>query len=56
MFREVVLRPSSSVSLAEHAGPFEVVLRSGVVVRVPALFDAVSLSRLLEVLVQARGC
>ena len=36
--------------------PFEVVLPSGVVVRVPASFDAAALERLLEVLAQARAC
>jgi transposase-like protein len=55
-FREIVVRPSAAVSVADRDGPFEVVLASGVVVRVPASFDAVSLSRLLEVLAQARAC
>jgi hypothetical protein len=39
-----------------NVGPFEVVLASGVVVRVPASFDAVALVRLLDVLAQARAC
>ena len=56
MFRELVVRPSAAVSVAERQEPFEVVLPSGLVVRVPASFDAVSLCRLLEVLVQARAC
>ena len=55
-FRELVVRPSATVSVTERNGPFEVVLPSGVVVRIPASFDAVALSRLLEVLVQARAC
>ena len=53
-FRELVVRPSAAVG--ERNGPFEVVLPSGVVVRIPASFDAVALSRLLEVLAQARAC
>jgi transposase-like protein len=55
-FRELVVRPSATVSVAERNGPFEVVLPSGVVVRIPASFDAVALVRLLEVLAQARTC
>lgn len=56
-FRELIVRPSATVSLSSAAGaPFEVVLASGVVVRVPASFDATALERLLEVLVQARAC
>jgi hypothetical protein len=55
-FREIVVRPSSVVSVGDRNGPFEVVLPCGIAVRVPASFDAVALSRLLEVLVQARAC
>ncbi len=49
-FREVVV-PAAGV--ASQAAPFEVVLATGLVVRVPAMFDAVALGRLLEVV---RAC
>ena len=52
MFRELVVRPAQP--FAQHA-PFEIVLGSGLVVRVPPAFDADALGRLLEV-VQARAC
>ncbi len=56
-FRELIVRPSAGVSLIPKAGsPFEIVLATGVVVRVPASFDASALERLLEVLAQARAC
>jgi hypothetical protein len=56
-FRELIVRPSATVSGAESEGaPFEVVLGSSVVVRVPASFDAGALVRLLDVLGQARAC
>jgi hypothetical protein len=44
----VIVRPSLAASA------FEVVLTSGVVVRVPSSFDGDALARLLEVL--ARAC
>jgi hypothetical protein len=47
-FQEVIVRPSSA------ACAFEVVLTSGVTVRVPSSFDGDALARLLEVL--ARAC
>jgi transposase-like protein len=53
-FREVVVRPTPSRPLVD--APFEVVLASGQVVRVPASFDAVALARLLDVLAQAGTC
>jgi hypothetical protein len=56
-FRELIVRPSSAASLGPTAGaPFEIVLASGVVVRVPESFDSAALERLLEVLAQARSC
>jgi transposase-like protein len=49
-FQEVVVRPAAQISVLDGDGPFEVVLRSGVVVRVPTSFNATALERLLEVL------
>jgi len=49
-FQEVIVRPAARISVTDGEAPFEVVLRSGVVVRVPASFDATALERLLEVL------
>ena len=51
-FQELIVRPSSGVSVG---APFEIVLPSGVVVRVPTSFDAAALERLLTVL-QAGAC
>jgi hypothetical protein len=51
-FRELVVRPSQRVA---PDAPFEIMLGSGVVVRVPPAFDADALGRRLEV-VQARAC
>jgi transposase-like protein len=51
-FHELVVRPSSS---ALQGAPFEIVLGSSLVVRVPPSFDAEALRRLLEVL-QAQTC
>ena len=48
-FRELVVRGSSS----PRESSFEVVLPSGVVVRVPPSFDAGALGRLLDVVSQA---
>jgi transposase len=50
-FRELIVRPSAGTSV-----PFEVVLPSGFVVRVPPGFDQAALCRLLDVLSQARAC
>src|ERR1019366_8187182 len=47
-FRELIVRPSAAAST------FEVVLTSGIVVRVPSSFDGDALARLLEVV--ARAC
>jgi transposase-like protein len=56
-FRELIVRPSAVVSPSPtSAAPFEIVLASGVVVRVPASFDAAALERLLEILAQAPAC
>ena len=56
-FRELIVRPSHEVSSSVSAGSrFEIVLPSGVVVRVPESFDSAALERLLEVLAQARAC
>jgi transposase-like protein len=54
-FQEVIVR-SSPVSPVTGDAPFEIVLDSGVVVRVPPSFDGSALARLLGVLVQASGC
>src|SRR5271166_3963118 len=49
-FREVVVGPSSAAQATNE--PFEVVLASGSIVRVPPCFDADALARLLHVLSQ----
>lgn len=49
-FRELVVRPAQS---APQPMPFEILLGSGHVVRVPPSFDGEALGRLLEVL---RAC
>lgn len=54
-FQEVIVRPSARISVVDGDAPFEIALSSGVVVRVPASFDAAALERLLEVL-QGRAC
>jgi transposase-like protein len=58
IFQELIVparapRPSAD---AATESPFEIVLASGAVVRVPPSFDATALARLLDVLVQARAC
>jgi hypothetical protein len=56
IFQELIVRPSSLMSFSDARGnPFEIVLASGVVVRVPTSFEAAALERLLAVL-QARAC
>ena len=56
-FRELVVRRSGESSSSPATGTrFEIVLASGVVIRVPESFDSAALERLLEVLVQARAC
>ena len=54
-FRELIVRPSFSAHAAD-GGSFEIVLASGVMVRVPSSFDASALARQLKVLTQARAC
>jgi Transposase len=54
-FQELTVRSSPRISVVDGDAPFEVALPSGVVVRVPASFNAAALERLLEVL-QARAC
>jgi Transposase len=49
-FQEVIVRPAPRISLANGHAPFEVVLPSGVIIRVPASFDAEALERVLGVL------
>ena len=52
-FREVIVRPSTAQTAGQS---FEIVLASGLVVRVPASFDEDTLTHLLHVLTQARAC
>jgi transposase len=54
-FREVIVRPRPSV-LGSDAARFEIVLGSGMTVRVPPSFDADALGRLLDVLARAGAC
>jgi transposase-like protein len=49
-FQELVVRSAPAISITDSDAPFELVLRSGVVVRVPSSFEAAALERLLEVL------
>ena len=49
-FQEVIVRPAPQIPLASGHAPFEVVLPSGVIIRVPASFDAEALERVLGVL------
>jgi hypothetical protein len=46
----LVVRSAPAISITDSDAPFELVLRSGVVVRVPSSFEAAALERLLEVL------
>jgi len=56
-FQELIVRPPARRSAADTEGtPFELVLASGEVVRVPPSFDSAPLGRLLEVLAQVRAC
>jgi len=56
-FREIVVRqPAAHFGAVPQDAPFEIVLVSGNVVRVPPSFDAAALARLLDVMVQARSC
>jgi transposase len=54
-FQELTVRSSPRISVVAGDAPFEIALPSGVVVRVPASFDAAALGRLLEVL-QGHAC
>ena len=49
-FQELIVRPSTRPAAAVGNDSFEVVLPSGIVLRVPALFDAAALARLLDLL------
>jgi transposase-like protein len=53
MFQELVVRPSAA---RDTQGVFEIVLATGVTIRVPASFDPIALSRLLGVLGQGDAC
>jgi transposase-like protein len=55
-FRELIVRPSLPVAAEECGARFELVLPSGVVLRVPSRFDVSALERLLAVLAEARAC
>jgi hypothetical protein len=54
-FQELVFRAPAPISIASGDAGFEIVLRSGVVVRVPSTFDPVALERLLAV-VRTAAC
>lgn len=54
-FRELIVRPSAPASSLEDGRSFEIRLPSGIVISVPAAFDAATLERLLAVL-QAAAC
>ena len=49
-FQELVVRSAPAISITDSDAPFELVLASGVIVRVPTSFNAAALERLLEVL------
>jgi hypothetical protein len=52
-FRELIVRPSPDGSERESdRAPFEIVLATGAIVRVPPSFDTAALARLLDVLAQ----
>jgi transposase-like protein len=55
-FQEIVVRPAASPRQAPSDAPFEIALTGGDIVRVPPAFDAASLARLLDILLQARSC
>jgi transposase-like protein len=56
-FRELIVRPPAQRTVADtEDSPFEIVLASGDVIRVPPSFEGAALSRLLEVLAQVRAC
>jgi transposase-like protein len=49
-FQELVVRSAPPISITDGGAAFELVLRSGVVLRVPPSFEAPAVERLLEVL------
>ena len=56
-FQELTVRPPTRDAVANSDGAaFEIVLAWGDVVRVPPSFDGAALTRLLQVLTQARAC
>jgi transposase-like protein len=55
-FQELIVGPTARVSVTGRDAPFELVLASGVVIRVPPFFDAAALQRLLEVVRPADAC
>jgi transposase-like protein len=55
-FQELIVRPARRSAADTEGTPFELVLASGEVVRVPPSFDSAALARLLEVLAQVRAC
>jgi transposase-like protein len=54
-FQELIVRPATPITVAASNATFEIVLRSGELLRVPPSFDAASLERLLAVL-RADAC
>jgi transposase-like protein len=56
LFQEIVVHPAAQRAPDAAGNPFEIVLASGDVVRVPPSFDGAALARLLEVLAQVRAC
>jgi transposase-like protein len=57
-FQELIVRRAAGRAVADAVvgDPFEIVLVSGDVVRVPSSFDGAVLARLLEVVAQVRAC
>jgi hypothetical protein len=55
-FQELIVGPAARVSVTGREALFELVLTSGVVIRVPPFFDGAALQRLLEVLRPAGAC
>src|ERR1700679_412056 len=55
-FQELIVRPTARVSVTGGDAPFELVLASGIVIRVPPFFDAAALQRLLEVVRPVEAC
>jgi transposase-like protein len=56
-FQELMIPPLARQSVTDaESSPFEIVLASGVVIRVPPFFDAAALQRLLEVVRPADAC